>query len=52
MPCHSCIKLLLGTSCQRIVYRDAYPHPEAARWWVEAGRTIECVEETAQWVRE
>lgn len=39
-PCHSCIKLLLGTSCQRIVYRVGYPHEESFRWWAEAGRTI------------
>lgn len=37
-PCNSCIKLLLGTSIQEIVYRDGYPHSEAASWWKEAGR--------------
>lgn len=39
-PCHSCIKLLLGTSCQRIVYQEGYPHEEAQTWWKEAGREI------------
>jgi dCMP deaminase len=39
-PCHSCIKLLLGTSCQRIVYLEGYPHKEAMDWWKEAGREI------------
>lgn len=39
-PCHSCIKLLLGTTCQRIVSRQSYAHPEAERWWKEAGREI------------
>ena len=39
-PCHSCIKLLLGTSCKRIVYRDGYPHAESMAWWAEAGREI------------
>lgn len=38
-PCHSCIKLLLGTSCQRIVYRQGYPHRESMEWWKDAGRT-------------
>lgn len=39
-PCHSCIKLLLGTSCTRIVFREDYPHPEAKQWWRESGREI------------
>lgn len=37
-PCNSCIKLLLGTPIQEIVYRDGYPHGESALWWEEAGR--------------
>ena len=32
-PCISCVKLLLGTSCQRIVFSEQYPHHEAARLW-------------------
>lgn len=39
-PCHSCLKLLLGTSCKRIVYAQPYPHSEAYAWWLEAGREI------------
>jgi dCMP deaminase len=39
-PCISCIKLLLGTSCQRIVCRKIYPHPEALEWWSQAGREL------------
>lgn len=39
-PCISCIKLLLGTSCQRIVCREIYPHPEALEWWSQAGREL------------
>jgi dCMP deaminase len=38
-PCLSCIKLLLGTSCQRIIAREEYRHPDAYKWWTEAGRT-------------
>ena len=37
-PCLVCTKLLLNTSCRRIVFRQRYPHPGAERLWVEAGR--------------
>lgn len=30
-PCVSCVKLLLNTSCERIVFRVPYAHDEAAR---------------------
>lgn len=39
-PCNSCIKLLLGTSIQRIVYLEGYPHSESVTWWKDAGREI------------
>lgn len=39
-PCSSCIKLLLGTSCQEIVCPLPYSHPEAQERWEEAGRTV------------
>lgn len=39
-PCIHCVKLLLNTSCQTIVYRDAYPSPLAMRLWREAGRVM------------
>lgn len=39
-PCITCTKLLLNTSCERIVFLDAYPH-EAADLWVAAGRIWE-----------
>lgn len=38
-PCITCTKLLLNTGCQRIVYEDEYPHPEAKDLWVNAGRS-------------
>jgi len=39
-PCLTCTKLLLGTSCQRVVFIEPYPQAEAAaRLWEEAGRT-------------
>lgn len=31
LPCVVCTKLLLNTSCARIVYIDEYPHSEAVR---------------------
>lgn len=37
-PCVHCTKLFLLTSCQRIVFRDLYPHDFAKTWWLEAGR--------------
>lgn len=33
-PCITCVKLLLNTSCQRIVFLDEYPHPDARDLWV------------------
>lgn len=36
-PCISCVKLLLGTSAQRLVCRSTYSHPDAIREW-EANR--------------
>lgn len=41
-PCVTCTKLLLNTSCQRIVYFEDYPQAEAAKkLWVSAGRLWE-----------
>lgn len=37
-PCVSCVKLLLGTACQTIVFIDEYPHPEAEMMWRRAHR--------------
>ena len=37
-PCISCVKLLLNTSCQRIVFGRRYPHDEAEHLWYQAGR--------------
>lgn len=37
-PCVTCVKMLLGTGCQRIVFVELYPHPEAERMWVNNGR--------------
>ena len=37
-PCVTCTKLLLNTSCQRIVFLTPYPHSEAQQMWTSAGR--------------
>jgi dCMP deaminase len=37
-PCVDCIKLLLISSCERIVFAHQYPHPEAEERWKRAGR--------------
>lgn len=38
-PCVTCTKLLLNTSCERIVFTDPYPHQAAKDLWTGAGRT-------------
>lgn len=45
-PCLSCIKLLLGTSCQRIVCREIYPHQKALEWWRDANRVFVTLKES------
>lgn len=37
-PCITCIKLLLNTSCQRIVFSEEYPHSKAHQMWLQSGR--------------
>ena len=38
-PCIHCIKLLLNTGCQRIVFNQDYPHSDASKaLWEKAGR--------------
>lgn len=37
-PCINCVKLLLNTSCQRIVFARRYPHEEAEHLWYQSGR--------------
>jgi len=39
-PCVSCMKLLLGTSAERIVARTLYPHEGALEWWAKVGREL------------
>lgn len=37
-PCVTCTKLLLNTSCQRVVFVEEYPHSQAKDLWESAGR--------------
>jgi len=37
-PCMTCVKLLLNTSCERVVFGESYPHGDAERVWSRAGR--------------
>jgi len=37
-PCLTCVKLLLNTKCQRIVFIDEYSHASARDMWIYAGR--------------
>lgn len=38
-PCVTCVKMLLNTSCVRVVFAERYAHDEAARrLWERAGR--------------
>jgi dCMP deaminase len=37
-PCMVCVRMLMNTSCDRIVFRDVYPHPEARQQWIDGGR--------------
>jgi len=40
-PCMTCVKLLLNTSCGRLVFSEMYPHTEALDLWRQAGRSFE-----------
>ena len=47
-PCLTCVKLLLNTSCRRIVFVEPYPHADAERIWRDAGRAwVHVAEEDA-----
>lgn len=37
-PCITCVKLLLNTACERIVFIDEYPHVEAKQLWLRGRR--------------
>jgi len=38
-PCVTCVKMLMNTSCGRIVFKEKYSHDEAAKaLWTKTGR--------------
>lgn len=37
-PCMTCVKLLMNTGCQRIVFSEEYPHSEAKDFWLSMNR--------------
>lgn len=37
-PCVTCVKILMNTSCNRIVFIEEYPHAEARKLWESMGR--------------
>lgn len=39
-PCVHCVKLLLNTGCQTIVYDEPYSHVLAEALWEQAGRVM------------
>lgn len=39
-PCIHCLKLLLNTGCETIVYRRDYHHPRAKELWTLANRKM------------
>ena len=38
-PCITCIKLLLNTTCKRIVFIEEYPHGRSKELWEATGRS-------------
>jgi dCMP deaminase len=46
MPCNNCMKTLLNTSCQRIVYLNDHESGQAVReQWLKAGRSVVNIDE-------
>jgi dCMP deaminase len=39
-PCVTCTKLLLNTSCSRIIFAEEYPQPAAKQLWLGAKRPV------------
>lgn len=57
-PCMHCVKMLMGTSCQRIVFQEDYPHSkEARRLWerpriykgLDMGASREWIQFSPEW---
>lgn len=37
-PCIHCLRMLLNTSCEYIIFNEEYPHPESKQLWLSQGR--------------
>jgi dCMP deaminase len=37
-PCVHCVKMLLNTSCQEIIFENTYPHEASRKLWENSGR--------------
>lgn len=37
-PCIQCVKMLLNTECQNIIFMEEYPHLDTKNIWEKAGR--------------
>lgn len=55
-PCVQCLRLLLNTSCYKIVFAEEYPHPESQNLWEVDGRkwvhhqsVCDCCAGTGKW---
>lgn len=48
-PCITCCKLLLNTSCQRIVFLEEYPHGHVKDLWLSAGRAWDQLDVPMRW---
>ena len=43
-PCVHCIKMLMNTSCELIVYGELYTHKQAYKLWDSSGRKMKRIE--------
>lgn len=48
-PCVHCVKLLMNTSCRRVVFMDEYPQAEAKVLWLSVNERMGAA--WRQWVR-
>lgn len=39
-PCLTCVKLLMNTSCEVIVFLEEYPHADARTLWLRSGERL------------
>jgi deoxycytidylate deaminase len=42
-PCAHCLKMLMNTRCEAIIFRDEYPGNDHIGEWVSTGREWTCL---------